>query len=127
MGFVTRGRGVSVHRTDCANAESLASSQNDRLIEAEWDAEYEDEVFIASVELKAYDRSHLLADVSRAFADQHVNIIGSTTTTTDERVAKLTFDFEIADPSHLQSLMRSVRAVDGVYDVYRVVPGRAGT
>ena len=126
MGFVTRGRGVSIHRTDCANAESLASSQNDRLIEAEWDAEYEDEVFIASVELKAYDRSHLLADVSRAFADQHVNIIGSTTTTSDERVAKLTFDFEIADPSHLQSLMRSVRAVDGVYDVYRVVPGKAG-
>ena len=126
MGFVTRGRGVSVHRTDCANAESLASSQNDRLIEAEWDADFEDEVFIASVELKAYDRSHLLADVSRAFAEQHVNIIGSTTTTTDERVAKLTFDFEIADPSHLNSLMRSVRSVDGVYDVYRVVPGKAG-
>ncbi len=123
MGFVTRGRGVSVHRTDCANAESLAASQNDRLIDAEWDADYEAEHFIASVELKAYDRSHLLADVSRAFADQHVNIIGSTTTTTDERIAKLTFDFEIADPSHLQSLMRSVRAVDGVYDVYRVVPG----
>ncbi len=124
MGFVTRGRGVSIHRTDCANAESLASSQNDRLIDAEWDADYEAEHFVASVELKAYDRPHLLADVSRAFADQHVNIIGSTTTTSDERIAKLTFDFEIADPSHLQSLMRSVRSVDGVYDVYRVVPGQ---
>ncbi|MGH1489625.1 MAG: RelA/SpoT family protein [Acidimicrobiales bacterium] len=123
MGFVTRGRGVSVHRTDCANAESLASTQNDRLIEAEWDTDYEAEHFVASVELKAYDRSHLLADVSRAFAEQHVNIIGSTTTTSEERIAKLTFDFEIADPSHLHSLMRSVRAVDGVYDVYRVVPG----
>ena len=124
MGFVTRGRGVSVHRTDCANAESLASSQNDRLIDAEWDTEYEAEHFVASVELKAYDRSHLLADVSRAFAEQHVNIIGSTTTTSEERIATLSFDFEIADPSHLQSLMRSVRAVDGVYDVYRVVPGQ---
>jgi GTP pyrophosphokinase len=123
MGFVTRGRGVSVHRTDCANAESLASSQNDRLIEAEWDTDYEAEHFIASVELKAYDRSHLLADVSKAFAEQHVNIIGSSTVTSDERIAKLTFEFEIADPSHLHALMRSVRAVDGVYDVYRVVPG----
>ena len=124
MGFVTRGRGVSIHRTDCANAVSLAVSQNDRLIDAEWDHEYEAEHFVASVELKAYDRPHLLADVSRAFADQHVNIIGSSSTTSDERIAKLTFDFEIADPSHLQALMRVVRAVDGVYDVYRVVPGR---
>jgi GTP pyrophosphokinase len=125
MGFVTRGRGVSIHRTDCANAVSLATSQNDRLIDAEWDADYEAEVFVASIELKAYDRSHLLADVSRAFADQHVNIIGSTTTTTDERIAKLTFDFEIADPAHMQSLMQGLRGVDGVYDVYRVVPGAA--
>ncbi len=124
MGFVTRGRGVSVHRTDCANAESLAASQNDRLIDAEWTADYEDEQFVASIQLKAYDRSHLLADVSRAFAEQHVNIIGSTTVTSDERIATLSFDFEIADPSHLQSLMRSVRSVDGVYDVYRVVPGQ---
>jgi GTP pyrophosphokinase len=124
MGFVTRGRGVSIHRTDCANAVSLAVSQNDRLIDAEWDHEYEAEHFVASVELKAYDRPHLLADVSRAFADQHVNIIGSSSSTSDERIAKLTFDFEIADPSHLQALMRVVRSVDGVYDVYRVVPGQ---
>ena len=62
--------------------------------------------------------------MSRAFADQHVNIIGSSSTTSDERIAKLTFDFEIADPSHLSALMRVVRAVDGVYDVYRVVPGQ---
>ncbi len=124
MGFVTRGRGVSIHRTDCANAVSLAVSQNDRLIDAEWDHEYEAEHFVASVELKAYDRPHLLADVSRAFADQHVNIIGSSSTTSDERIAKLTFDFEIADPSHLSALMRMVRGIDGVYDVYRVVPGQ---
>ncbi|MEM9561157.1 MAG: bifunctional (p)ppGpp synthetase/guanosine-3',5'-bis(diphosphate) 3'-pyrophosphohydrolase [Actinomycetota bacterium] len=124
MGFVTRGRGVSVHRTDCANAVSLAVSQNDRLIDAEWDHEYEADHFVASVELKAYDRPHLLADVSRALADQHVNIIGSSSTTSDERIAKLTFDFEIADPSHLSAVMRVVRAVDGVYDVYRVVPGQ---
>ena len=126
MGFVTRGRGVSIHRTDCANAESLASTQNDRLIDAEWDAAAENDHFIASIEMKAYDRSHLLADVSKAFSEQHVNIIGSATTTSDDRIAKLTFDFEIADPSHMQSLMRSLRAVDGVYDVYRVVPGRTG-
>ncbi len=125
MGFVTRGRGVSIHRSDCANAVSLAASQNDRLIDAEWDASAEADHFVASIEMKAYDRSNLLANVAESFADQHVNIIGSSTTTSDDRIAKLSFDFEIADPSHLQSLMRSIRAVDGVYDVYRVVPGRA--
>jgi len=123
MGFVTRGRGVSIHRTDCANAESLASAQNDRLIDAEWDAAMEADHFIASLEVKAYDRSHLLADVSRAFSDQHVNIINAATNTSDDRIARLSFEFEIADPSHLQSLMRSLRSVDGVYDVYRIVPG----
>ena len=123
MGFVTRGRGVSIHRTDCANAESLASAQNDRLIDAEWDAAMEADHFIASLEVKAYDRSHLLADVSRAFSEQHVNIINCSTATTDDRIARLAFEFEIADPSHLQSLMRSLRSVDGVYDVYRIVPG----
>ncbi len=124
MGFVTRGRGVSVHRTDCANAESLAGSQNDRLIEAEWDSASEPDHFIASLEMKAYDRNHLLADVSRAIAEQHVNIISSSTTTSDDRIARLTFDFEIAEASHLQSLMRALRSVDGVYDVYRAIPGR---
>ncbi len=126
MGFVTRGRGVSIHRTDCANAESLAGAQGDRLIDAEWDHTMESDYFVASVELKAYDRSHLLADVSRCFSEHHVNIIGSTTQTSDDRIARLSFEFEIADPSHLQSLMRSVRNVDGVYDVYRIVPGGAG-
>lgn len=125
MGFVTRGRGVSVHRTDCANAESLASAQNDRIIDAEWDYEVEADHFLASIELKAYDRSHLLADVTRAFADQHVNITNCTTATTPEdRIARLTFEFEIADQTHLQSLMRSLRTIDSVYDVYRVVPGQ---
>ncbi|MDH3296432.1 MAG: RelA/SpoT family protein, partial [Acidimicrobiia bacterium] len=123
IGFVTRGRGVSIHRTDCANAESLASAQNHRLIDAEWDAAMETDHFVASLEVKAYDRSHLLSDVSRVFSEQHVNIISCSTTTTDDRIARLAFEFEIVDPSHLHSLMRSVRAVDGVYDVYRIVPG----
>ncbi len=125
MGFVTRGRGVSVHRTDCANAESLANAQNDRLIDAEWDSDVETDNFIASLELKAYDRNHLLADVSRAFAEQHVNIINCSTSTTDDRIARLSFEFEIADPTHLTSVMHHLRSVDGVYDVYRIVPGRS--
>ncbi len=124
MGFVTRGRGVSVHRSDCANAVSLASSQNDRLIDVEWDADGSATNFVASIEVKAYDRSHLLSDVSVLFSENHVNIMSASTATGDDRIAKLRFDFEIADPSHLDELLRSLRKIDGVYDAYRALPGR---
>ncbi|MEL7207751.1 MAG: TGS domain-containing protein, partial [Actinomycetota bacterium] len=124
MGFVTRGRGVSVHRTDCSNAESLASSQADRLIEVEWDVDGQPDSFVVSLEVKAYDRTHLLADVYQSVSEQHVNILSSASTTADDRIAKLTFEFEIVDLAHLDWLVRSIRQVDGVYDVYRVVPGQ---
>ncbi len=127
IGFVTRGRGVSVHRTDCANGISLATNQNDRLIDVEWDGEATNADFIASIEVQAYDRSRLLSDVSNVFYESHVNIVGSTTVTGDDRIAHLTFDFEIADPSHLDSLLRQLNQVDGVYDAYRILPGKRGS
>ncbi|MGY6502317.1 MAG: RelA/SpoT family protein [Acidimicrobiales bacterium] len=123
MGFVTRGRGVSVHRTDCANAASLMAGQADRLIDVEWDAAPSG-VFVASMEVKALDRSRLLRDVSAALADHHVNIISCTTTTGSDRVSKLRFDFELGDPSHLDSLISTIRGIDSVYDAYRVLPGK---
>ncbi|MFV0257285.1 MAG: RelA/SpoT family protein [Acidimicrobiales bacterium] len=126
MGFVTRGRGVSVHRSDCANATSLATTQVDRLIDADWDLEGPADSFVVSLDVKAYDRTHLLADVYRAVSDQHVNVLSSASSTSDERIASLNFDFEIMDPSHLDWLTRAIRQVDGVYDVYRAVPGRSG-
>jgi GTP diphosphokinase / guanosine-3',5'-bis(diphosphate) 3'-diphosphatase len=125
IGFVTRGRGVSVHRADCANAVSLASGQADRLIDVEWDIE-PGGVFIASVEVKALDRAKLLRDVTMAFADHHVNILSCTTQTGSDRVSKMRFDMELGDPSHLDSLLSTIRGIDSVYDAYRVVPGRGG-
>jgi GTP diphosphokinase / guanosine-3',5'-bis(diphosphate) 3'-diphosphatase len=125
MGFVTRGRGVSVHRTDCANAVSLAQGQNDRLIDVEWDSAPSG-FFVASMEVKALDRARLLRDVSAALADHHVNIIACTTTTGSDRISKLRFDFELGDPSHLDSLISTVRGIDSVYDAYRVLPGKGG-
>jgi GTP diphosphokinase / guanosine-3',5'-bis(diphosphate) 3'-diphosphatase len=126
LGFVTRGRGVSVHRGDCANAVSLAASQNDRLIDVEWDSDGDAANVVASVEIKALDRARLLSDVSAALSEHHVNILACSTSTGSDRVARLRFDFEIADPSHLTSLLRAVRHVDSVYDAYRVLPGRGG-
>jgi GTP diphosphokinase / guanosine-3',5'-bis(diphosphate) 3'-diphosphatase len=123
MGFVTRGRGVSVHRADCANAISLSTGDAARLIEVEWDRERAG-VFVASIEVKALDRSRLLADVSRALSDYHVNILASSSQLGPDRVSRMRFDFELADPAHLDSLVASVKRIDSVYDAYRIVPGK---
>jgi GTP pyrophosphokinase len=123
MGFVTRGRGVSVHRSDCANAVSLSGEQGDRLIEVEWD-EQAAGTFVASVEVKALDRPRLLGDVSSALADHHVNILSAESRAGADRITSMHFDFELGDPSHLGAVLRSVKAIDSVYDAYRVVPGK---
>ncbi len=122
MGFVTRGRGVSVHRADCANAVSLAQGQNDRLIDVEWDTDAEGS-FVASIEVKALDRSRLLRDVSAVLADHHVNILSCNTITGSDRISKMRFDFELGDPSHLESVIGSIKRIDSIYDAYRVLPG----
>ena len=122
-GFVTRGRGVSVHRADCANAASLVRSQEGRVIEVEWDRDSTG-VFVASVEVKALDRTRLLLDVSRVLSEHHVNILASSSQTGSDRVSRMRFDFELADPAHLDSLLAALKRVEGVYDAYRVLPGK---
>ncbi len=124
IGFVTRGRGVSVHRADCANAASLMSEQATRLIDVEWDGDQSKAVFRAGVEVVALDRSKLLRDVANALSEQHVNIVACSTHTGGDRVAKMRFEFEMADASHLDSVLRTIKTIDAVYDAYRLVPGK---
>jgi GTP diphosphokinase / guanosine-3',5'-bis(diphosphate) 3'-diphosphatase len=125
IGFVTRGRGVSVHRNDCANASALQSDQAARMIEVEWDSDRRSALFRSGVEVVALDRSRLLRDVANAMSDHHVNIVSCATLTGDDRVAKMRFEFELANASHLAAVLRTIKQIDGVYDVYRVVPGGA--
>ncbi|MFA9563292.1 MAG: bifunctional (p)ppGpp synthetase/guanosine-3',5'-bis(diphosphate) 3'-pyrophosphohydrolase [Acidimicrobiales bacterium] len=125
IGFVTRGRGVSVHRADCANAVSLSDGQADRVIDVEWDDDSEG-TFVASIEVKALDRSGLLGDVTTTLTDHHVNIVASNTATGGDRVSTMRFEFELGDPSHLDSLIASIKGIESVYDAYRVVPGKGG-
>ncbi len=123
MGFVTKGRGVTVHRADCANAASLVAQDSARLVDVDWSSDNSDAVFIAAVEVVALDRSRLLRDVANALSDEHVNIVACTTHTGADRVAKMRFEFEFADPGHLQSVLRMIKRIDGVYDANRVMPG----
>jgi len=118
MGFITRGNGVSVHRTDCTNAESLRA-QPDRMIEVEW-APSAASVFLVQLQVEALDRNRLLSDVTRVLSDQHVNILSASVQTSRDRVAISRFTFEMGDPGHLDHVMKAVRRIDGVFDVYRI-------
>jgi GTP diphosphokinase / guanosine-3',5'-bis(diphosphate) 3'-diphosphatase len=122
IGFVTQGRGVSVHRSDCSNAEALGERSQDRVIEVEWDASGEG-VFRATLEVLAFDRSRLLADITQTVSEHRLNIVAARTATTADRVSRMTFDIELADPNHLEALINSIRLLDGVFDAYRVLPG----
>ena len=118
-GFVTRGHGVSVHRADCTNLRHLLDSEPERLVAVRW-SPTEDSLFLVAIQVEALDRTGLLSDVTRSISDQHVNILSASVTTTRDRVAVSKFTFEMGDPKHLGHVLRAVRAIDGVYDVYRV-------
>jgi len=118
-GFVTRGSGVSVHRSDCVNIADLREHQGDRLVGVKWNAGAKT-LFLVNIQVEALDRARLLSDVTRALSDVHVNILNAAVSTSKDRVAISRFTFEMADASHLDAVLSSVRSVEGVYDVYRV-------
>jgi GTP pyrophosphokinase len=107
MGFITQGRGVSIHRDDCSNAVALAQRLGERIIDVEWDGTGGGQ-YRAVLEIMAFDRSRLLLDVSKVVAEYHLNI----------------FDVELADPAHLSSLLTALKGVDGVFDAFRQLPGQ---
>lgn len=123
IGFVTRGAGVSVHRTDCANVAALRN-QPERIVEVEWEPGA-GTVFLVQIQVEAIDRSRLLSDVTRVLSDHHVNILSATVSTSRDRVAISRFVFEMAETTHLNSVLAAVRKVDGVYDVYRLTGSAA--
>lgn len=123
LGFVTRGSGVSVHRRDCTNIETLLA-QPDRLIDVEW-APSSSSIFLVQLQVEALDRARLLSDVTRVLSDQHVNILSASVQTSRDRVALSRFTFEMGEPSHLDHVIRAVRKIDGVFDVYRITGGKA--
>ena len=119
MGFVTRGNGVSVHRTDCVNADDLQRHQGDRIVKVRW-LEGAASVFLVNIQVEALDRAGLLSDVTRALSDAQVNILNAAVSTSKDRIALSRFTFEMADATHLDAVLAAVRHVEGVYDVNRV-------
>jgi GTP pyrophosphokinase len=91
----------------------------DRLVNVSW-ASSASSMFLVAIQVDALDRSRLLADITQVLSDQHVNILSAHVTTNRDRVAKSRFTFEMADPAHLDHVLKAVRTVDGVFDVFRV-------
>ena len=118
LGFITKGSGVSVHRTDCINSDDLRVNQAERIVNVRWLAGA-GSLFLVNIQVEALDRARLLADVTRALSEQHVNILSASVSTSKDRVAISKFTFEMADATHLDSVLATVRGVEGVYDVYR--------
>ncbi|HEX5086986.1 MAG TPA: bifunctional (p)ppGpp synthetase/guanosine-3',5'-bis(diphosphate) 3'-pyrophosphohydrolase [Nocardioides sp.] len=118
LGFVTKGGGVSVHRTDCTNAAELRTHP-EKLLEVEW-APTGQSTFLVNIQVEALDRARLLADITMVLSDAHVNILSANLQTTRNRVAKSRFTFEMAEAKHLDNVLKAVRSVPGVFDAYRV-------
>lgn len=118
MGFVTRGSGVSVHRNDCRNADSL-KLESERLVDVSW-APSSKRLFLVQIQVEALDRSGLLSDVTRVLSEHHVNILSASVSTRTDRIALSRFVFEMGDPAALDHLLAAVKRIEAVYDVYRV-------
>jgi len=118
VGYVTVGRGVSVHRADCTNVASLAA-RRERAVEVSWPTDISG-AFVVWIQVEALDRARLLRDVTSVVSDTGGNITASSTNTNEDRVAILRYEVELSDPSQLPRLLTDIRGVDGVFTAFRL-------
>ena len=121
VGFITRGRGVSIHRTDCANLLNMPEHDRARLIEAEWQVREEDtdQTYTTEINIYANNRKGLLADVSRIFLELDIDIISINVSNNKKGRATLSMSFDITGVSQLNRIISKIRGVEGVIDIER--------
>ncbi len=121
VGFVTRGRGISIHRTDCVNILSLPEDERDRLMDAEWqtDEEQPQESYDAELMIYANDRSGLLADISKAFTEKNINILSLNTRTSKQGLVTMQMSFEISGREALAKITEKIQGIESVISVER--------
>ena len=119
VGFITIGRGVSVHRSDCTNIAALAE-RRERMVEVSWPPDRVG-IFTVWVQVEALDRTRLLRDVTAVISDLGANITASSSVTGRDRVAILRYEVELSDPAQLPRLLADLRGVDGAFAAYRLV------
>ncbi|MBU4175360.1 MAG: bifunctional (p)ppGpp synthetase/guanosine-3',5'-bis(diphosphate) 3'-pyrophosphohydrolase [Actinobacteria bacterium] len=118
VGFVTRGRGVSVHLRECTNVREL-SHEVDRMIDVTWE-EATPELRVAEIRVKAMDRPKLVRDITTVLGDQQINILSASFSIDSQHMASSKYLFEIAGNVHLEEIIKELRKIDSVYDVVEV-------
>ena len=121
VGFVTRGRGISIHRTDCVNMMNLPEMERARIIDAEWQApdDSAEEKYVAEIKIFANDRSGLLVDISKVMTERNINILSMNTRTNKQGLATLQTTFEIRGREELNRVIEKIRAIESVIDIER--------
>ena len=121
VGFVTRGRGVSIHRTDCVNVLNLPEFDRARLIDADWQdgSDKMSEKYPAEIVIYANNRNGLLADVSKALTEKNIDILSMNTRISKQGIATMAVTFEITSKSELNRIIDKIRNIESVRDIER--------
>ncbi len=122
IGFITRGRGVSIHRTDCVNIVHLPESERERLIEAEWQQPDEREqggLYMTEIKIYANNRTGLLVDITKIFTERHIDVHSVNSRTSKSGLATLCMEFEVPGKDTLNYLIDKIRQVESVIDIER--------
>lgn len=123
LGFVTRGRGVSVHRADCPNAIEL-KKEPERIIDVSWEGTPSASSYQVEVYIEGIDRTNLLLDVTRVFSETGTNVLSCTTNTHRDGMVEMRFLFQVSDLAAIDRLIKSLADLEGVFDAHRMVPGQ---
>jgi GTP diphosphokinase / guanosine-3',5'-bis(diphosphate) 3'-diphosphatase len=122
LGYITRGRGISVHRTDCNNIKTLMNNEEQRFIEVKWDS-FAPNKFNAEIQIEAMDRTKLLRDITNVISEYDLNIINASTLRTNKTgLVKFRFIIEISNKYILKDILNNLKQIESIYDVYRVLP-----
>lgn len=121
IGFITKGRGISVHRKDCINVQTLPEEEKQRFIEVEWDKQKDNMSYDTDINILAEDRKGLFSDLSRVCEDMDVHIAGVNAKSARDGVVNITMTLSISNTGQIEKVLRSLRSVQGVADVYRAI------
>ena len=120
VGYISMGRGITVHRRDCPNLKALEKNPG-RLVRVEWDSRVKAPIRV-EIQVEAYDRTHLLEDISRTLSESGISIIAAQITTARNNMVRDRFVFDVPDVDYLETVLQRIRRIDTVYDAYRVTP-----
>jgi GTP pyrophosphokinase len=119
VGFITKGRGVSVHRADCPNITSLSEDEKARFIDVEWDLEKQNAIFETDVTIISEDRKGIFSDISKICEDMDVSITGVIGKSNSDNTANISLTVQISNVNQISHLMRRFRSMMGVIEVFR--------